>query len=162
MGYEPLRAPGKEGVIDPVPAPVVHTMLRNPLEAAQPHAPPTVRGQGMVDPGASVPVVPLWAVRKLGIAVDEKDRQPLLGAGGGFASYMVRVGILVRIGGRWLDIGVVRALSQDTEPSRRRSSHMPFLLGRNGFLDKFSVCFDERDSAMWIRGAGGGGGPRRA
>ena len=129
---------------------------------ALPHAPNTVMGQGLVDTGASVPVVPLWAVRKLGIAVDEKDRQPSLGAAGGFASHMVRVGILVRIGGRWLDIGVVAALSPDTESSRQESAHMPFLLGRNGLLDKFSVCFDERDRAMWIRRAGCGGGPRRA
>ena len=112
----------------------------------------------MVDTGASVPVVPLWAVQDMGIAVHEKDRQPALGAGGGFASYMVRVGICVLIGDSWRDIGIVGALSPDTEPSRQRSARMPILLGRNGFLDKFSVCFDERDGAMWIRGAGCGGG----
>ena len=84
-----------------------------------------------------------------------------LGAGGGFASYRVRVGILVQIGGRWLDIGVVAALSPDTEPSRQRSAHQPFLLGRDGLLDKLGVCFDERGRTMWIRRAGCGGGPRR-
>ena len=116
---------------------------------------------GLVDTGASMPSVPLWAVRKMGIAVDEKDKQPSFGAGGGFESYRIRAGISVRIGGRWMDIGVVRALSPDTESSRQRSAHQPFLLGRDGFLDKFSVCFDERDRAMWIRRAGCGGGPRR-
>ena len=162
MGYDVLRPPGEKGVINPAPVPVVQIAVRHPLAPALPDAPNTVRRMGMVDTGASVTAVPLWAVQDMGIAVDMEGRRPSFGAGGGFDSYRIRVGIHVRIGGRWLDIGVVRAVSPDTESSRRRSAHLPFLLGRDGFLDKFSVCFDERDSAMWIRGAGCGGGPRRA
>ena len=164
MGYGDLRPPGKKGKIDPISAPVDHIMLRNPLEAAPPHATNTVRGPGLVDSGACVPAVPLWAVRKLGIAVDEKDRQPSFGAGSGFDTYRIRVGIHVLIGDTWLDIGVVGAMSPDTEPSRRRSSRLPLLLGRNGFLDKLARALTSATARCGFAGPAAAAGPgvRRA
>ena len=137
-----------------MPAPAVPIRVQNPAARAVPeslHA----KGAGLIDTGANVSVVPLRAALELGIAMDESGKQSSLGAGGGFDSYSIEVGIQVWIGGRWRDIGAARALSPDTESSRRRGSRLPFLLGRDGFLDKFNVCFDEQDRTVWIRRNGG-------
>ena len=58
-------------------------------------------------------------------------------------------------------IGIVGAPVPDTEPSRDPTSHVPFLLGRDGFFDtyeapKFGAYFDEAKKAVWLRRAGGG------
>ena len=137
-----------------MPAPAVPIRVQNPAARAVPeslHA----KGAGLIDTGANVSVVPPRAALELGIAMDESGKQSSLGAGGGFDSYNIEVGIQVWIGGRRRDIGVARALSPDTESSRRRGSRLPFLPGRDGFLDKFNVCFDEQDRTVWIRRNGG-------
>ena len=159
-GYIPIPLPGAGGEIGPV-APAVQIMVRNPAAAAVQDAPSVVRAVGLADTGASVPVAPLWAAQELGIEAGRGEKQMSLGAGGGFGSYHIMVDISVEIGGRWIDAGVVRALSPDTESLRRRDASPLFLLGRDGFLDKFNVCFDEPDRAMWIRNAGGGAEARR-
>lgn len=114
-----------------------------------------IQGNATVDTGAMITAVPLWAVHRLGIAVDEDSKQAAFGVGGRIDAYRIQVGIEVWIDGRWWDIGVVEALSPDTEWSRRESSRLPTLLGRNGFLDKFNVCFDEPNKAMLFRKIGG-------
>ena len=98
--------------------------------------------------------VPLWATHRLGIKVVESDKQGAIGAGGRIDAYRVEVGMDVRIDGRWLDTGIITALAPDTEWSRRREARLPFLLGRNGFFDKFNACFDEPNRAVWLRRIG--------
>ena len=142
-------------------APAVQIMARNPA-AAVPDAPSAARGVGLVDAGASVSAAPLWAAQELGIEAGGGGKQTSHGAGGGFGSHHVMADISAEIGGRWIDVGVVvGALSPDTESSRRQDARPLFLLARDGFLDKFNVCFDEPDRAMWIRNAGGGAEARR-
>ena len=155
-----MQEPGAGGEIGPV-APAVQVMARNPAATAVQSAPSAARGAGPVDTGASVSAVPPWAARVPGIEAGGGGKQISPGEGGGFGSYRIKVDIRAEIGGRWMDIGVVGALSPDTEPSRRRDSRLPFLPGRDGFLDRFNVCFDEPDRAMWIRSVGGGAEARR-
>lgn len=62
--------------------------------------------------------------------------------------YRAEIGINAWIGNQWLDVGVVTALVPDAKRSRGPSAGQPFLLGRNGFLDRFNVCFDEPNQAI--------------
>ena len=160
--YAPVRPPGKGSGVAPVPAPMVPIRARAPRAEVLPGSLNAVKGAGLIDAGANVSVVPLWAAPELGIAVGEGGRQPSLGAGGGFDSYSIGAGIHARIGGRWLDIGVVKALSPDTETSRRKGSSLPFLLGRDGLFDKFTACFGGQDRTTWVRRKGESGGGRRS
>ena len=99
--------------------------------------------------------MPMWAAEQLGIALGDETLQPAFNASGRFEAYRVRVSIDAKIGSEWAGIGVVEALVPDTEPSRRPDSRVPFLLGRDGFFDKYSACFDESDRAAWLRRVGG-------
>ena len=136
-------------------APAVLINVRNPGGAAAGRE-EVVRARGLLDTGAGVSAMPLWAAEQLGIALNEKSLQPAFGASGGFEAYSVRVCIEAQMGGSWIDVGVVEALVPDTEPSRRPDSRVPFLLGRDGFIDKCSACFDEAERTAWLRRAGGG------
>ena len=98
--------------------------------------------------------VPLWATSHLGIEMGEGGKQAAIGAGVRIDACHVEVGVDVEIGARWLDTGIITALVPDTEWSRRRDARLPFLLGRNGFLDRFDACFDEPDRAVWLRRIG--------
>lgn len=109
------------------------------------------QGSATVDTGAMISCVLLWIVHRLGIAVSEDSRQPAFGVGGQIDAHRVRACIEAWIGNTWMDIGAIAALSPDTEWSRRQSARMPILLGRDGFLDKFNVCFDEPNETMWLR-----------
>ena len=46
-------------------------------------------------------------------------------------------------------------LVPDTEQSRDPAFHIPFLLGRRGFFDKFDMCISESQKALWLRRIGG-------
>ena len=111
----------------------------------------------MIDTGASVSALPLWAVWYLGIAVGKESAKPAFSASGKFTAYGTRVGMEVMHDGKWVDIGVIDALAPDTPLSRDPSANLPFLLGRNGFFNKFNACIDEADRAVWIRRAADGG-----
>ena len=149
--YMEMQLPTADGSVAQAPAPAVPIRLQNPMAATLPDAPNVVRGRGMIATGAARSCVPMWAVQELGIVPSDEDKEHASGAGGRVDAYRVRVRIEAWIGGRWLDMGVVTALSPDTEWSRRGGGSPPFLLGRDGFLDKFSVWFDERGKTMRLR-----------
>ena len=134
--------------------PAVLINARNPEAAAGREE--VVRATGLLDTGAGVSAMPLWAARRLGIALDEKSLQPAFGASGGFEAYRVKIRLDAKIGGAWTGIGVIEALVPDTEPSRSPDSRVPFLLGREGFFDKYNACFDEAGRTAWLRRVGGG------
>ena len=119
--------------------------LSDPLNA--------ILGNAMVDTGATISSVPLWMVHRLGIAVSEDSKQPAFGVGGQIDAYCIQVGVEAWIDGTWTDNDVVPALSPDTEWSRRQRARLPILLGRNGFLSRYNVCFDDPNKAMWLRKA---------
>ena len=136
-------------------APAVLISVRNP-GAATVAGVEAVHARGLLDTGASVSSMPMWAAEQLGIALDGESLQPAFSATGGFEAYRVKIGPDAKIGGAWTSIGVVEAPVPGTEPSRRPDSRVPFLLGRDGFIDKYSACFDEAERTAWLRRAGGG------
>lgn len=93
----------------------------------------------------------MWAVRRLGIVTNKRNRQMAFGVGWKMRAYNVQVCIEAWIDGCWLNMGTVTALSPDTKWSRKKSANPPFLLGRNDFLYKFNVCFDEPNKTMRLR-----------
>ena len=95
------------------------------------------------------------AAEQLGIALNKESKQPAFGASGTFEAYRVKINVEAKMGGRWVDVGTVEAPVPDTEPSRDPASRVPFLLGRGGFFDKYSACFDEAEKAAWLRRVGG-------
>ena len=99
--------------------------------------------------------MPMRTAEQLNIALDDESLQPAFNASGQFKAHRVRVSIDAKIGDGWAGIGVVEVLVPDTELSRRPDSHVPFLLGRDGFFDKYSACFDEAGRAAWLRRVGG-------
>ena len=134
-------------------------MVRNPAPSAS--AAVRVKADGMLDTGAAVPAIPLWAILHTGIAVDDKATEPAFGVSEKFVAYKTKVGVEVMYDGNWVDIGVIDVLAPDTPMSRDPTADTPFLLGRNGFFDKFNMCIDEPNKAVWIRRATGGGEPPR-
>lgn len=151
MGARPTTDDGR-ATTSLVPA--VPINVRNPGAAAGSEK--VVRGRGVMDTGANMSAVPMWAAEQLGIALKKESKQVAFGVSGTFEAYRVRICVEARLGSRWADIGVIEALVPDTEPSRDPTSHVPFLLGRNGFFDKFGAYFDEVKKAVWLRRAGGG------
>lgn len=104
-----------------------------------------IRADGVIDTGASVSALPLWAVWHMGIVVGEESAKPAFSASGKFIAYSTRVGMEAMYDGNWVDIGVIDVLAPDTPLSRDPSANLPFLLGRNGFFNKFNMCIDEAD-----------------
>ena len=133
-------------------APTVSINVRNPGPMG---VGKVVQARGVMDTGANVSAVPMWAARRLGIVLNKESRQPAFGASGTFEAYRVKINVEAKLGGRWVDIGIVAALVPDTEPSRDPASRVPFLLGRIGFFDKYSACFDEAEKVAWLRRVGG-------
>ena len=149
-----MSARSKPGDADPATlAPMILINVRSPRAAAG--GKEVMRARGVMDTGANVSAVPMWAARRLGIALNKESRQPAFGASGTFEAYRVKINVEAKLGGRWVDIGIVAALVPDTEPSRDPASRVPFLLGRIGFFDKYSACFDEAEKVAWLRRVGG-------
>ena len=149
--YAPAAGRAKGAV---AAAPAVPISVRNP-GAAPAGSEEVVRARGLLDTGAWVSSMPMWAAEQLGIALDKGALQPAFNASGRFEAYRVKIKVDTKIGDVWTGIGVVQALIPDTEPSRRPDSRVPFLLGRDGFFDKYSACFDEADRTAWLRRVGG-------
>ena len=127
--YLPVLQPGAEKRPNPVMIPALPIMVRNPAAPA-PAAGIRIRADGVIDTGASVSALPLWAVWYLGIAVGKESTKPAFSASGKFTAYGTRVGMEVMHDGKWVDIGVIDALAPDTPLSRDPSANLPFLLGR--------------------------------
>ena len=114
-----------------------------------------VKATAVLDTGASVSSIPMWSLDQLGIAVDKGTRRMAFGVQGDFQAYGTRIGIEIEHDMGWLDIGVVDALVPDTARSRDPDFHLPFLLGRRGFFDKFDTCISESQQVVWLRRIGG-------
>ncbi len=128
-------------------APTIPINVRNPGAAAGSRV--VVRARGMMDTGAYMSAAPMWAAEQLGIVLDEESKQPVFSASGTFEAYRTKIGVAAKLG-KWSDIGVVKALVPDTEASRDPTSHVPFLLGRDGFFNKYRACFDEVGKVTWL------------
>lgn len=116
-----------------------------------PHSNDMIRAFGVLDTGASRTLVPMWALRRLGITVDGASKVRVLSATGWIEVYKVRIGLEVFYGDEWIDLGMIDAVSPDTEVSRSHERGLPFLLGRRGFFDKFQLFLDEPKKETWLR-----------
>ena len=111
-------------------APAVPINVRNPGAAAA-GSEEVVRAKGLLDTGAGVSAMPLWAARRLGIALDKESLQPAFGASGGFEAYSVRASIEPQMGGSWIDVGIVEVLVPDGAVAQPRlASAVPARTGR--------------------------------
>ena len=132
-----------------------------PIRVRRPDASPSspgihaVRADGVLDTGATVSFVPLWSLEQMDITADKGSRRMVLGAGGPFPAYVAKIGLEIEHDEEWLDIGVVSALVPDTKWSADPKFHIPFLLGRRGFFDRFDMCISEAQRAVWLRRTGG-------
>ena len=152
-GYMVARSAASDAKITATRVPEVLINMRHP--GAAPDSKEVVRGRAVLDTGAHMSAAPMWAARRLGIELDEGTRQLAFGASGTFKAYLADIRVAAELGATWDDIGVVTALFPDTAASRDPTSHVPFLLGRNGFFSKYSACFDEGRKEVWLRRAEG-------
>ena len=150
--YVKMESPTASGKVVYTLAPAIPIRVWNPA-VALPDDSDMVLSMTVIDTGATMPSVPMWGVQEMGIALSEDDKHPAFGVGWKMDAYHVQLRTEAWIGRYWVDMDVVTALSPDTEWSRRRDANPPFLLGRDGFLNKFNVCFDEPNKAMWLRKA---------
>ena len=150
--YVKMESPTASGKVVYTLAPAIPIRVWNPA-VALPDDSDMVLSMAVIDTGAAMLSVPMWGVQEMGIALSEDDKQPAFGVGWQMDTYHVQLRTEAWIGRYWVDMDVVTALSPDTEWSRSRDANPPFLLGRDGFLNKFNVCFDETNKAMWLRKA---------
>ena len=115
----------------------------------------TVKAAAALDTGAGVSSIPMWPLRRLGIAADKGAEQAAFGAQGDLQAYGIKIGIEIAHDNGRLDIGVVDALVPDTARLRDPDFHLPFLLGRRGFFDKLDARISESQQAAWLRRIGG-------
>lgn len=106
-------------------------------------------------------VVPLWAIRKLGIPVRKESMRTMYSVSGKLKVYEVRVGLDMQYGSRRLDLGVIKAVAPNTAWSRDPNSRRPFLLGLAGFFDRFDVCISHAKKMFWLGKVGEWPGERR-
>ena len=104
----------------------------------------------MLDSGASMSVVPLWLIHKLGIPVREESKRVMYSVSGILEAYEVDIGIDMQYGSRWLDLGTVKAVAPDTAWSRDPEAHRPFLLGLSGFFDRLDVSISHAKRLFWL------------
>ena len=152
--YANVEVPGETG---PSLVPVPALLIRMRPAGADPAGAGgrTVQAVAMLDTGASASTVPMWPLNRLGIAVDKGTRQAVLGPSGKFYAYEAKFGGEIEHDEGWLDVGVIDALTPDTEWSRDPKFGLPFLLGRRGFFNKFDMCISESQKAVWLRKIGG-------
>lgn len=113
-----------------------------------------VQGHGMLDSGAAVPVVAMWLLNKLGIPVDEETKQVMHSVSGRLEAYNAEIAVEMQYGSRWLDMGTIKAAVPDTTWSRDPNSRWPFLLGLEGFFDRFDVCISHAKKSFCLGGIG--------
>lgn len=90
----PVLQPGAEKRDDSAMIPALPIMVRNPAAPASAAA-VRIRADGVIDTGASVSSLPLWAVWHMGIVVGEESAKLAFGASGKFTAYSTRVGMEV-------------------------------------------------------------------
>ena len=150
FAYPPVQVPAKGGSIATVRRPALAVRIRHPD-----HAPGkegiAIRSDGWMDTGADASVMPMWLLRQVGISIDEGTRREVYSVSGTLWSYGANVGIEVRHGGSWIDIGVSEVYVPDTAWSRDPGIRRPLLLGLSGFFDRLCMCIDHSQKEFWIR-----------
>ena len=152
--YANVEVPGESGPTF-APLPALFIRMRpvgvNPADAGD----RMVRADAMLDTGASASFVPMWSLDRLGTAVDKGTRREVLGPSGYFHAYDVEFEAEIEHDEGWFDVGVMNALTPDTERSRDPRFRFPFLLGRRGFFNNYDMCISESQKAVWLRKIGG-------
>lgn len=154
VGYTDMEVPGKIGS-PRANLPALFIRMRpfdvNPAGASG----RDVRTKALLDTGASVSLAPMWSIYQMGVTLDKGSRHEVFGPSGSFYVYDTEIGVEIDDNEGWLDIGVISAVVPDTEWSRDPKFRLPFLLGRQGFFDKFDMCISESQKAVWLRKIGG-------
>ena len=143
-----LSMPGAH-ISEKVPAALIR--VRAPGTPSQASEESKIKAHGLLDTGASGTVVPLWALRRLGIVVDERSKFKMIGVSGWIGAYRVETGLEVFHDGAWIDLGSMGVVSPDGEASRDSRSGLPILLGRRDFFKKFHLLLDEPNKDAWLR-----------
>ena len=89
-------------------------------------------------------------LEELGIPLDKKARRQIYTVSGKLWAYGARLGMEIRCGGTWLDIGEAEVLVPDTPWSRDPRVRRPILLGLDGFFDRVRMCIDHSSETFWI------------
>ena len=143
-----LSIPGAH-ISDKVPAALIRVRaLGTPSLAGEGSK---IKTYGVLDTGASGTVIPLWALRRLGIVADERSKFKMLGVSGWIGAYRVKIGLEVFHDGAWIDLGSMGAVSPDGETSRDSRGGLQILLGRRDFFKKFHLLLDEPNKDAWLR-----------
>ena len=148
--YIPVLVPTKGGGLGWADRAAVKVRARRSDCAAHSTGAPVFQGSGILDSGASMSAVPLWLVRKLGIPVDEESKRTMYSASDRFEAFEVDIGMDMRYGGRWLDMGAIRVVVPDTARSRDQGFQCPILLGLDGFFDRFEVYISHAKKRFWL------------
>ena len=117
-----------------------------------------IRARAQLDTGADLSAVPMWMLEELAIPLDKKTRRQIYSVSGKLWAYAVKLGMEIRCGGTWLDIGEAEVLVPDTPWSRDPDSRRPILLGLNGFFDRVRMCIDHLSKTFWIGPPAAAGG----
>lgn len=152
--YLSVPLPAASGKPGRVSRPAVLVQARHRNSRPWTGASHKVQLHGIIDSGADTSVVPLWALRDLGAAVDDGSRRSVYGVAGILHAYSARIGLEIKHGRRWLDMGTVDVSVPDTEWSRDPAVAWPFVLGLGGFFDRFDVCISHARKAFWLGKAG--------
>ena len=148
--YIPVMVPAENGGHRQVDSAAVKVRARRSDCAAHITGAPVFQGSGILDSGAAMSVVPLWLVHKLGIPICEVSRRIMYSVSGRFVAYVVDMRMDMQYGGRWLDMGAIRAAVPDTERSRDPRFGCPVLLGLDGFFDRFEVYISHGKKRFWL------------
>ena len=144
-------ASGEGGLID---RPAVLVQVRHHDRKPWTDASFKVQLHGIIDSGADASVVPMWALRDLGTTVDEGSRRSVYGVAGLLHAYSAKIGLEIKYGRKWLDMGTVDVSVPDTEWSRDPSFAWPFILGLDDFFSRFDVCISHSKKSFWLGRAG--------
>ena len=146
----PVAVPAKDGGFRRVDRAAVGVLARRGDRASHSTGAPVFQGSGILDSGASMSAVPLWLVCKLGIPVDRESKRTMYSASDRFEAFEVDIGMDMRYGGRWLDMGAIRVVVPDTARSRDQGFQCPILLGLDGFFDRFEVYISHAKKRFWL------------
>ena len=105
---------------------------------------------GQLDTGTDLSAVPMWMLEELGIPLDKKTRRQIYSVSGKLWAYGARLGMAIRCGGTWLDLGAADVLVPDTPWSRDPRVRRPILLGLVGFFDRVRMYIDHSRKEFWL------------
>ena len=153
--YPRVQVPTKDGKVEAVRRPALQVRIRHPSRPAGAGGHMN-HDDGLLDTGADRPAIPMWALRLLGIPLDEGTRRVAYSVSGPLWSYHAKVGLEINCHGRWYDICVAEVIVPDTPWSRDRNVRRPLLLGLDGFFDRVLLHLDHSRKEFWIGMPGGG------